>query len=160
MTLANYETLLANALRRALRHGDAEAVPRVSDLSALESSTTGKLELEYAGGERSEREVVTELARRAVRIVFEGVAPAEGMASVVEAFDQGWQVEVSEDMPAAEYLEGLDQIPGLREGAAALAGGDSPARLASAIEFILEGLHLQNRLNKSERDGKVRYAQG
>jgi magnesium chelatase subunit I len=160
MTLANYETLLANALRRALRHGDAEAVPRVSDLPALESSTTGKLELEYAGSDRSEREVVAELLRRALRIVFEGVAPAEGLASVVEAFDQGWQVEVSEAMPAAEYLEGLDQIPGLREGAAALAGGDSPARLASAIEFILEGLHLQNRLNKSERDGKVRYAQG
>jgi magnesium chelatase subunit I len=160
MTLANYETLLANALRRALRHGDAEAVPRVSDLPALESSTTGKLELEYAGSDRSEREVVAELLRRALRIVFEGVAPAEGLASVVEAFDQGWQVEVSEAMPAAEYLEGLDQIPGLREGAAALAGGDSPARLASAIEFILEGLHLQNRLNKSECDGKVRYAQG
>jgi len=78
----------------------------------------------------------------------------------VEAFEQGWQVEVSEDMPATEYLEGLDQIPGLREGAAALAGGESPARLASAIEFILEGLHLQNRLNKTTREGKARYAQG
>jgi len=160
MTLANYETLLANAVRRALRHGDAEAVPRVSDLAALEASTTGKLELEYAGSERSEREVVSELIQRAVRVIFDGLAPAEGLASVVEAFDQGWQVEVSEDMPAAEYLEGLDQIPGLRAGAAALAGGESPARLASAIEFILEGLHLQNRLNKSERDGRVRYAQG
>jgi magnesium chelatase subunit I len=160
MTLANYETLLANAVRRALRHGDAEAVPRVSDLAALEASSTGKLELEYAGSERSEREVVTELIQRAVRVVFDGLAPAEGLASVVEAFDQGWQVEVSEDMPAAEYLEGLDQIPGLRQGAAVLAGGESPERLASAIEFILEGLHLQNRLNKSEHDGRVRYAQG
>jgi len=160
MTLANYETLLANAVRRALRHGDAEAVPRVSDLAALAASTTGKLELEYAGSERSEREVVAELVQRALRVVFDGLAPAEGLASVVEAFEQGWQVEVSEDMPAAEYLEGLDQIPGLRAGAAGLAGGESPARLASAIEFILEGLHLQNRLNKSERDGRWRYAQG
>ncbi|MBW2313101.1 MAG: sigma 54-interacting transcriptional regulator [Deltaproteobacteria bacterium] len=160
MTLANYETLMANAVRRALRNGDSEAVPRISDLPALEASATGKLELEYAGSERSEREVIAELVDRAVRVVFEGLAPAEGLAPVVEAFDQGWQVEVSEDMPAAEYLEGLDQIPGLREGAAALGGGDSPERLASAIEFILEGLHLQNRLNKNERDGKVRYAQG
>ena len=160
MTLANYETLLANAVRRALRQGEPEAVPRISDLSALEASTTGKLELEYAGSDRSEREVVEELLKRAVRVVFEGFAPEEGLASVVEAFEQGWQVEVSEDMPAAEYLEGLDQIPGLREGAAALAGGESPARLASAIEFVLEGLHLQNRLNKSEREGRARYAQG
>jgi magnesium chelatase subunit I len=104
--------------------------------------------------------VVEELRRRALRVVFEGLAPAEGLASVVEAFEQGWQVEVSEHMPSREYLEGLEQIPGLREGAALLAGGDSPARLASAIEFILEGLHLQNRLNKTERDGKARYTQG
>ena len=61
-------------------------------------------------------------------------------------------------MPSSEYLEGLDQIPGLREAAARLAGGDSPARLASAIEFVLEGLHLANRLNKVESDGGARYA--
>jgi magnesium chelatase subunit I len=78
---------------------------------------------------------------------------------VVQAFEQGWNVEVSAAMPSAEYLEGLDAIPGLREGAAALAGGDSPALLASAIEFLLEGLHLSNRLNKAERDGTVVYGQ-
>ena len=33
-----------------------------------------------------------------------------------------------------------------------LAGGDSVTRLASAIEFILEGLHLSNRLNKSQTE--------
>jgi magnesium chelatase subunit I len=158
MTLANYETLLANAARRALRLGESEAVPRISDLDALEASTTGKLELEYAGSERSEREVAEELRKRATRVVFDELAPAEGLASVLEAFEQGWQVEVSGAMPSAEYLDGLDQIPGLREGAARLAGGDSPARLASAIEFLLEGLHLANRLNKTEHDGSLRYS--
>jgi magnesium chelatase subunit I len=61
-------------------------------------------------------------------------------------------------MPAAEYQEGLDAIAGLRDAAAQLAGGASPPRLASAIEFVLEGLHLANRLNKTEDDGRVRYA--
>ncbi len=37
LTIANYETLVANATRRALRNGEAEAVPRVSDLQALVS---------------------------------------------------------------------------------------------------------------------------
>jgi magnesium chelatase subunit I len=60
-------------------------------------------------------------------------------------------------MPSTEYLDGLDQIPGLRDAAARLAGGDSPARLASAIEFVLEGLHLQNRLNKNSSDAGSRY---
>jgi magnesium chelatase subunit I len=157
VTIANYETLVANALRRALALGEREAVPRISDLAALDASTTGKLELEYAGADRTEGQVIDELRRRAVKTVFGECVPAEGVASVVEAFQQGWMVEVSERMRAEEYLEGLDAIPGLREGAAALAGGDSPARLASAIEFILEGLHLENRLNKNVRDGAVVY---
>ena len=61
-------------------------------------------------------------------------------------------------MPAQEYLAGLDEIAGLREAATLLAGGDTPERVASAIEFILEGLHLDNRLNKSAREGVARYA--
>ena len=157
MTIANYETLVANSLRRALRLGEAEAVPRVSDLGALLPSTTGKLELEYAGAERSEHEVTEGLIDRSVRVVFDARVPVEGVASVVEAFNQGWQVEVSGDMLADEYLVGLDEIPGLREAAEQLAGGDSPARMASAIEFILEGLHLANRLNKTETEAGLRY---
>ena len=71
MSIANYETLLANAVRRALRVGEAEAVPRISDLEALESSSTGKLELEYAGVENSESQVVEDLLKRSVKGVFD-----------------------------------------------------------------------------------------
>ena len=157
MTIANYETLAANALRRALRRGEDEAVPRISDLDALVTSTAGKLELEYSGEEQSDTEIVRNLLQRAVRVVFDGAVGLEGVASVLEAFQEGWAVEVSEGMGSKEYLDGLDQIPGLREAAARLAGGDSPARLAAAIEFVLEGLHLQNKLNKSSSDGGARY---
>jgi magnesium chelatase subunit I len=157
MSIANYETLLANAIRRALRNGEAEAVPRVSDLAALLSSTTGKIELEYAGADTTDEDLLDGLARRACRRVFEERTSVEALASAVEAFDAGWQVEVSGDLPAVEYLEGLDEITGLREAAVALVGGDSPPRLASAIEFILEGLHLSNALNKSDSEGRVRF---
>ena len=157
MSIANYETLLASAVRRALRQGEREAVPRVTDLEALVTSTCGKLELEYAGEERSEGEVVRGLLSRAVRTVFDAVVPLEGMASVIDSFQQGWKVAVAAAMRAADYLDGLDEIPGLREAAASLAGGDSPERLASAIEFLLEGLHLSNRLNKSETERGARY---
>ena len=40
------ETRIANALRRSLRMGETEVVPRVSDLEALVSSTAGKVEIE------------------------------------------------------------------------------------------------------------------
>ena len=158
LSIANYETLVANAIRRALRRGEGEAVPRISDLEALEHASAGKLELEYAGAERSELDVVRGLVRRATRVVFDALVPLEGVASVVESFNQGWKVEVCADLPSAEYLEGLDEIPGLRDAAGRLAGGDSPARLASAIEFVLEGLHLCNRLNKATSEGGARYA--
>ena len=160
MTVANYETLLANALRRALRLGEAEAVPRVSDLAALLASTQGKIELEYAGADTAEEEIIEGLVRRATRRVFDEQLTSEGLATVVEAFNQGWQVEVGPMMKAADYLDGLDEIPGLRDAAAALAGGDSPAQLASAIEFILEGLHLHNQLNKSDGEHGPRYQAG
>jgi magnesium chelatase subunit I len=157
MSIANYETLVANAVRRALKLGESLAVPRITDLAALAQSTAGKLELEYAGEERSEGEIVDALVKRAVRLVFDASVPAEGVASVVESFNQGWKVEVSAEMPAGDYLEGLEEIRGLRDAAARLAGGDSPEHLASAIEFILEGLHLANRLNKSETATGARY---
>jgi magnesium chelatase subunit I len=158
MSIANYETLAANALRRALALSEREAVPRITDLEALVTGTSGKLELEYAGEERAEGEVVRGLVQRAIRGVFDAVVPLEGMASVVDSFQQGWKVEVAADMRATDYLDGLDEIPGLREAAARLAGGDSPERLAAAIEFLLEGLHLSNRLNKAETERGSRYA--
>ncbi len=102
--------------------------------------------------------MVEGLVARSVKRVFDEQVPLEGVASVVESFDQGWNVEVSEQMEAGEYLSGLDEIAGLREAAIHLAGGDSPARIASAIEFILEGLHLSNRLNRHEHEKGARYS--
>jgi magnesium chelatase subunit I len=157
MSIANYETLIASAVRRALRNHEAEAVPRISDLPALQASTTGKIELEYAGVERSESELLEGMAKRAVRVVFDEFVQPDELESVAKAFDEGWQVEVSAEMPAADYLVGLDEIDGLREAAERLAGGHSPGGLAAAIEFILEGLHLANRLNKDVSAKGVRF---
>ena len=158
MSIANHETLAASALRRALRNGEREAVPRISDLAALHASMAGKLELESAGAERSEEEVIEDLVRRATKAVFDERIPLEGMAPVLEAFERGWKVAVSQAMPAREVLAGLEQIAGLEEAAAQLAGGRSEARLASAIELVLEGLHLANRLNKRAGEQGALYA--
>src|SRR6478736_930660 len=46
LSIANYETLVANAARRALANHEHEVVPRVSDLDALAASTSGKVEIE------------------------------------------------------------------------------------------------------------------
>jgi len=157
MTIANLETLVANAQRRALALNEAEAVPRISDMPALLASSRGKIELEYAGAERSEDEILLDLMQRAVRVVFEEHVQDEDVKPVVESFDQGWQVEISATLPSNSYLDGLDEIAGLRSLAGTLAGSDNDTRLASAIEFVLEGLHLANRLNKEEVSGATRF---
>jgi magnesium chelatase subunit I len=160
MSVANYETLVAAASYRALRLGEREAVPRISDLPSLQSSTSGKLELEYAGAERSDSDVFEDLCKRAVKRVFDELVVGAPLDALVKAFEQGWKIEVGPDLPSAEYLQGLDELPGLREAASALAKSEEPAQLASAIEFVLEGLHLSNRLNKQLRAGGAVYARG
>jgi len=158
VSICNYETLIANSLRRAMRHGDGQAVPRVSDLGALRSSIMGKLEFEYAASSRSEDEILDELVKRATKTVFDQVTAEVGsFKAIVEAFNQGWMVEITDMTPPKEFVEGMDKIEGLRAAALKLSEGDSAPRVASAIEFILEGLHLGNRLNKSASDRGAVY---
>ena len=50
------------------------------------------------------------------------------------------------------------EIAELRRVIGRLDVGESAASLASGVEFVLEGLHLNRRLNKERRGGAVRYA--
>jgi magnesium chelatase subunit I len=159
LSIANYETLVANAVRRALRTGEPVAVPRVSDLSALASSTQGKIEVE-ALEEGREQEVVAQLAAAAVLAVFRRRVTLEDPASVLAAFDAEAVVHVGDDLPSAEYLAVLRDLPGLEPPTRALAGPEareSPALMASALEFLLEGLHLTKRLNKDASGARALY---
>jgi magnesium chelatase subunit I len=156
-SIANYETLIAAAERRALRLGEREAVPRVSDLPAVAASMLGKMELEYSGGDAAEEEIFEKLLRRALKIVFDETLQLDDLEPLVHSFGEGWKVEVGADLPSAEYIEGMDNIEGLRAAVEKLGLGGSPARAASAIEFVLEGLHLANKLNKDVEGRRVLY---
>ena len=144
--VANYETLVASATRRGLRLGEPEAVPRVSDLSALVSSTAGKVELDAL--DDSEEDIVGRLTRQAVLSVFrDSVDPAE-LAKAVAELDDGSTIDVGDDLPSSSYVAALSRHPGLRAPVGKLAGSESAGALAAATELVLEGLHLSKRLNK------------
>src|SRR5579862_4687340 len=147
LSIANYETMIANAARRALRLGEADAVPRISDLDALASSTSGKVEIETLDEGRDEQ-VVDRLIKAAVLSVFKDRCPMDQYRSVVDAFEDGSVVHAGDDVPSSSYVDLITKMPDLRKQVATLAGGESPAALASAVEFVLEGLHLSKRLNK------------
>ncbi len=159
LSIANYETLVANALRRALRNKEPVVVPRVSDLAALVTSTQGKVEVE-ALEEGRETEVVAEIVAAAVLGVFRRNVTLDDPAAVVACFEDGAVVHAGEDVAASEYMGVLKEMPALQGPVRDLAGPDateSPALLASALEFLLEGLHLTKRLNKESSGPRALY---
>ena len=157
VSINNYESLLSNAEKRAVRLNEREIVPRISDLHAVMASTAGKIELEYAGEEKKSEELIERLLNRAVLKVFDRLLRVEDLQDVVEYFEKGWGVEVSDMMLADEYLDGVRAIAGLRQGIRVLGGAESPCFIAAASEFILEGLHLHQKLNKNSEGGRYTY---
>ena len=157
VTINNYESLISNAEKRAVRLGEIEIVPRIADLHALAASTSGKIELEYSGEEKSGEELLDRLLNRAVLKVFDKWLKLDVLKDVNEYFEKGGGVEVSDMMKAEEYLDGVTAIPGLREGIRILGGVESPGFIAAATEFILEGLHLHQKLNKDREGGRYTY---
>ncbi|HEU5438910.1 MAG TPA: sigma 54-interacting transcriptional regulator [Ktedonobacterales bacterium] len=156
VSITNYENVMSNAVRRAVRLKEKQAVPRVSDLSAVIASTAGKIELDTVGEAREEK-VIEKLVRQAVTKVFREYFDAADFEQLVAGFEKGLSVQASEQQPSMEYVTQLARVGGLKPAVAKLNGHGSPASVASAVEFILEGLHLHKRLNKDEVAGKTRY---
>ncbi len=156
MSIANYESLISNALRRALLLREDEAVPRISDLPALLPSSNGKIELETIE-EGKEGDIVAELTRQAVRKVFNQNFNASDLEDVVEYFGLGGSLEVSETMPTAAYNQKTKEVAGLVSLLQRLGCSKSSALAASGLEFILEGLHLNKKLNKKVLEGEISY---
>ncbi len=157
LTVANLETLEANAMRRALQHGETIVVPRVSDLDALAASTIGKVEIETIE-EGREGLVVEQLLKAAVLGIFREYVAIENLRDVVESFDGDRLVNAGEDVSSADYVALLADIPALAPHVNALTGGDTtPEVVASAVEFVLEGLHLSKRLNKDAVGARAQY---
>jgi len=156
LSITNYETLVANATRRALVHGEREVVPRVSDLDALAASTGGKVEIETLDDGR-DNQVLERIVKAAVLEVFRARVRPEKLGPVVASFAEGTIVHTGEDVRSAEYGALMTQLDGIGSVLSDLAVGESPAGIASGIEFVLEGLHLTKRLNKDAVGTRASY---
>jgi magnesium chelatase subunit I len=149
--------MISNAEKRSLRCKEPEIVPRVSDLHATMASTSGKIEMEYVGEDKKEDELVEKLMNRSIVKVFDQYFSLNSLQKVIEYFNSGWGVEVSDQMASQDYLEGIKEIPGLKEAILTLGIQEAPSLVASATEFVLEGLHLHQKLNKEMEGGRVTY---
>ncbi len=158
VTVANAEVLEAAALRRAVRLGESVAAPRVSDLGAVVASTVGKIELESVGDDAPEERIVERLITKALFTTFGRLVDIDELDEVVLSFEEGLVIETGDRVPSREYVRWMAETPGMHQAVRRLGtfdvtdGAEEPAVVASAVEFLLEGLHLARRINK-DRSG-------
>jgi magnesium chelatase subunit I len=157
ITIRSFEAIMGSALRRCLELGEKKLVPRITDIESVFPTIMGKLELEYGGEERKEVEIVEDLAKRAVKRVFDERFKLEDLSAIIESFKGDMGAEVSQSIPSGDYMDGLKNLPGLFDAVKSLINPEDPAEASSAIEFILEGLHLSNKLNRDVVAGKRVY---
>ena len=163
VTVANSEVLEAAALRRAIRLGESVGAPRISDLGAVIASTVGKIELESVGDEAPEERIVERLITKALFATFGRRVAVDDLDDVVLAFEDGLVVETGDRVASRDYVRWAHEVPGLLTAVRRLDpfdvtdGAEEPAVVASAVEFILEGLHLSRRINKDRSGAAVVY---
>ena len=163
MSIANAENMVSNAERRGLLVEEQTVVPRISDLANLSASSRGKIELTMSEDDGQEDKVIDRLLGEAVKNVFEGYFEVKSLRPIVEWFEAGNNFAVGDQISSADYVKRIGAVPILKREATQLLQktaaethhGD--AMLASAAEFILEGLHVSNRLNKCRKAGQTSY---
>ncbi len=155
-SIANYESLLANAQRRAISVGETEVVPRVSDLPFVIPAIAGKVEFETVE-DGKEEQILDKLIQGAILAVFNRYYSVSDFDELVTRFKSGISVEVGDMMPSANYEKLSKEVEGLSGHVKKLDANPSAAVTASIIEFILEGLHLNKRLNKDRVGPTVSY---
>jgi len=155
LPISTLELVVSNAERRALSNGESIVVPRVTDVYAALPSITGKFELEYEGELKGAEHIARDLIRSAVGTVFTGMFDGQDSRTVVEWFDLGGSLPLSDTTPAADVVSQAQGVQGLRE-LANTAGlkSNSPAPLvASAVDFVLEGLYAQKKISRNDERG-------
>jgi magnesium chelatase subunit I len=152
LPISAMENVISNAERRALRNDEKLVVPRISDVYAALPAITGKLELEYEGEMKGADHVSRELIRAAIAKTYDEYFTGANVQQIVQWFDLGGEIQLSDSVPALEALENLKEIQGLIDklGPLGVSRKESPEQQVSAAEFILEGLHAHKRIGRNE----------
>jgi magnesium chelatase subunit I len=156
-SIGGLETVTASAVRRAIRTGEREAVPRISDLPGAVRSSMGRVEFE-SFEEGREAEILEQLARKAILDVFRRRLSGFDFSALLARFDEGLSIDTGDLVLASDLLKqagDVKSMPGLLKRLGVVQ--ESPALAASALEFALEGLHLSRRLNKHATASGARY---
>jgi magnesium chelatase subunit I len=158
LSIANYRTMVASARQRGVRLGEKPAVPRISDLGHLTSSSLGKLELDMMGSHQmSEKQVLEAIQAEAIKTVFDEYVSKHGLQEIVDVFGKGVKIEVGDQLPSGHYAERIKRVPKAWEKAFEVNPSTSEAVRASCVEFVLAGLYSGDKISRSQKHGRVTY---
>jgi magnesium chelatase subunit I len=149
------ENVISNAERRAITTGEDHIVPRVADIYSALPAITGKIELEYEGELKGPDTVARDLIRQAVQLIFRQYYPAADFKQILDWFEMGGNLKLSDVEGAQSAFSLLERVQGLLDKIDALgAKPDSPVGVrVAAAEMVLEGLHSIDKLSRSEERG-------
>ncbi len=157
-SIANYKTMIASARRRGVTLNENPAVPRISDLAHLASSSLGKLELDLMGSHQmSEKQILDSLIGDAVKQVFLEYVDDTGLEVITQVFGKGVKVEVGDMLPSSLYAERIKAVPKAWEKTFEVNPSENDAVRASCIEFVLAGLHASDKISRSSKHGRISY---
>ena len=158
LSIANYRTLVASARQRAARLGERPAVPRISDLGHLNSSSLGKLELDLMSSHQmSESQVLDAVMAEAIKNVFAEYVDRHGLEEVAEIFGKGVKIEVGDMLPSSAYAERLKRVPPAWDKAFEVNASKDAAVRASCVEFVLAGLYSSDLISRQQQHGRITY---
>jgi magnesium chelatase subunit I len=150
--------MVASARQRAVRLGESPAVPRISDLGHIYSSSLGKLELDLMGSHQmTERQVLDALVAEAIGKVFNEYVEKHGLEQIAQIFSEGVKIEVGDMLPSGNYAERLKRVPPVWEKAFEVNAGDDAAVRASCVEFVLAGLYAMDKVSRAQHHGRIVY---
>ena len=157
-SIANYRTMVASARQRAVVLDERPAVPRISDLGHIYSSSLGKLELDLMGSHQmSERQVLDAVVAEAIGTVFEEYVDKHGLEEIAEIFSKGVRIEVGDKLPSTAYAELLKHVPPVWDKAFEVNASQDTAVRASCVEFVLAGLYAMDRISRAQHHGRITY---
>lgn len=154
------EAVLSNAERRALLNNEAVAAPRIADIYAATTSITGKIELEYEGEQIGAERIAQDLIRKACGEVYAERFLGVDLRQILEHFNQGKTVKLSEMATNAQAMTQFNKVKGLVNAArASKLEAESDGHLIVACELALEGLYAQKKVARSAESGEASYTQ-
>jgi len=158
LSIANYRAMVASARQRAAVLGEKPAVPRISDLGHLYSSSLGKLELDMMSSHQmTERQVLDAIVAEAIKDVFEEYVERHGLDEIGEIFSRGVKIEVGDMLPSGQYAQRLKRVPPVWDKAFEVNASSDPAVRASCVEFVLAGLYAADRISRAQQHGRIVY---